>query len=133
VRVLVEMVRVCKPGGRIVVVDVVASEDPVVAARMNAMDSLRDPSHVRFMPESELCGLLRAQGLSEPTVEHYRLEGDVESLLGRSFPNPGDDEIIRQMFEDALPDDGMGMGVHRVGDLIRYGYPSAILVATVPG
>jgi ubiquinone/menaquinone biosynthesis C-methylase UbiE len=133
VRVLVEMVRVCKPGGRIVVVDVVASEDPVVAARLNAMDSLRDPSHVRFMPESELCGLLRAQGLSEPAVEHYRLEGDVESLLGRSFPNPGDDEIIRQMFEDSLPDDGMGMGVHRVGDLIRYGYPSAILVATVPG
>jgi ubiquinone/menaquinone biosynthesis C-methylase UbiE len=132
-QVLAEMVRLCRPGGRIVVVDVVASEDPAVAARLNAMDSLRDPSHVRFMPESELRGLLRAQGLSEPTVEYYRLEGDVESLLGRSFPNPGDDATIRRMFEDSLADDGMGMDARRVGDQIRYGYPSAILVATVPG
>ena len=130
--VLTEMVRVCRPGGRVAVVDVVASEDPAVAARLNAMDSLRDPSHVRFMPESEFRPLYVAAGLPDPAVEHYRLEGDVDSLLTRSFPNEGDDETIRQMFESSLVDDSMGMGTHREGGLIRYGYPSAILVATVP-
>jgi ubiquinone/menaquinone biosynthesis C-methylase UbiE len=130
--VLTEMVRACKPGGRIVVADVVASEDPAVATRLNAMDSLRDPSHVRFMPESELRALFHAEGLPEPAAQHYRLEGDLDALLGRSFPNPGDDTTIRQLFEDSLTDDGMGMDVRRDGELIRYGYPSAILVAPVP-
>jgi ubiquinone/menaquinone biosynthesis C-methylase UbiE len=130
--VLAEMVRVCRPGGRVAVVDVVASEDSAMAARLNAMDSLRDPSHVRFLPESELRTLYVDAGLPDPAVEHYRLEGDVDSLLTRSFPNAGDDETIRQMFEDSLVDDGMGMGTRREGRLIRYGYPTAILVASVP-
>ena len=130
--VLAEMVRVCKPGGRVAVVDVVASEDPAVAARLNAMDSLRDSSHVRFMPESELRQLYVGAGLPDPEVEHYHLEGDVDSLLARSFPNEGDGETIRRMFEDSLVDDGMGMRTRREGRLTRYGYPSAILVASVP-
>ena len=131
-RVLAEMVRVCRPGGQVAVVDVVASEDPAVAACLNTMDSLRDPSHVRFMPESELRLFFAAAGVPNPEVEHYPLEGDLDSLLSRSFPNEGDDATIRQMFGDSLGDDGMGMGTRREGRLIRYAYPTAILVATVP-
>ena len=41
--VLREMVRVCAPGGRIVVVDDYASEDPAKAAAFNQLEKLRDP------------------------------------------------------------------------------------------
>jgi hypothetical protein len=111
------------------VVDVAASEDPGRAERLNAMDSLRDPSHVRFMPESELRGLFLSVGLTDPASEHYPLEGDLDSLLGRSFPNEGDGDIIHRMFEDSVADDGMGMATRREGELIRYHYPTTILVA----
>jgi ubiquinone/menaquinone biosynthesis C-methylase UbiE len=47
--VLREMVRVCAPGGRIVVVDTCASADPAKAARFNRLEKLRDPSHVRAL------------------------------------------------------------------------------------
>ena len=61
--VLKEMVRVCAPGGRVLVCDVTASDDPGKAAEFNRMEILRDPSHVRAMPESELRGLFRTVGL----------------------------------------------------------------------
>src|SRR6516225_9259970 len=61
--VLQEMVRVCAPGGRIVVVDDYASEDPAKAAAFNRLEKLRDPSHSRCLALSELRGLFVAAGL----------------------------------------------------------------------
>jgi ubiquinone/menaquinone biosynthesis C-methylase UbiE len=52
---LKEMKRACKPGGRIVVADM--APHPSKADALNAAERLRDPSHVRAMPEDELRGL----------------------------------------------------------------------------
>ena len=46
VGVLREMMRVCAPGGRVVVVDMYASENQAKAAEWNRLEKLRDPSHV---------------------------------------------------------------------------------------
>src|SRR5690348_16103584 len=61
--VFAEMVRVCAPGGRVVVVDTCASAEPAKAAEFNRLELLRDPSHVRALPLAELQGLFRAAGL----------------------------------------------------------------------
>jgi SAM-dependent methyltransferase len=127
--VLAEMRRVCVPGGKVAVADVVASPDPVKAAAFNRMEELRDPSHVRAMPLEELLGLFRIAGLPEPQVTGYRLKSEVEGLLARSFPEPGDADKIRQMFLDSLADDGLGLGALRKGSELRFAYPVAILVA----
>jgi ubiquinone/menaquinone biosynthesis C-methylase UbiE len=58
-----EMARVLKPGGRMVTVDVMASEDTAEAALHNALEILRDPSHVRMLPRSELQKHLENAGL----------------------------------------------------------------------
>jgi len=58
-----EMARVLKPGGRLLTVDVVASEDPAEAALHNALEILRDPSHVCMLPRSELQKHLENAGL----------------------------------------------------------------------
>ena len=51
---LAEMFRVLRPGGIAVVVDVVSSEDRAESDLHNAIERLRDPSHVRMLPASEL-------------------------------------------------------------------------------
>jgi SAM-dependent methyltransferase len=130
--VLAEMRRVCVPGGKVVVVDTEASPDPAKAAEFNRMEKLRDPSHVRAMPLAELTDLFALVGLPAPRTTGYRLESEVESLLGRSFPLPGDADKIRRLFAASIEDDRLGIPVRRVGDRIHYAYPVAVLVSTVP-
>jgi ubiquinone/menaquinone biosynthesis C-methylase UbiE len=125
--VLGEMKRVCTPGGKIVVVD--SSPAAEKAAAFNAMEKLRDPSHTRALPLAELKGLFTRHGLPEPTHSWYRLESDLESLLARSFPNPGDDDKIRALFRSSIKDDALDIKAKQEGSLIVYGFPVAILVA----
>jgi SAM-dependent methyltransferase len=128
--VLREMVRVCAPGGRIVVVDTCAAPDPAKAARFNQLEKLRDPSHVRALPLTELLDLFRAAGLGEPKLTRSELRDTVENLLARSFPNPGNASFIEAMFAAAAADDSLGIPVRRIGDRLEYAYPVAILAAT---
>jgi SAM-dependent methyltransferase len=125
--VLGEMKRVCQPGGKVVVVDSAPAPDKVDA--FNTVEKLRDPSHVRALTLAEHTSLFARHGLGEPRHTPYRLESDLESLLARSFPNPGDGDKIRTAFRRSVEDDSLGIAARREGDLVIYGYPIAILVA----
>ena len=125
--VLAEMTRVCAPGGTVLVID--SAPAPEKADAFNRMEVVRDPSHARAMPESELEGLFTSVGLSAPRVTGYRLEGELEGLIARSFPKPGDDQTLRQIFRDSVANDDLGIGARRVGNTIHYGYPVAVLAA----
>jgi ubiquinone/menaquinone biosynthesis C-methylase UbiE len=127
--VLREMVRVCARGGRVVVVDMYASDDPSKAAEWNRLEKLRDPSHVRCLTLTELAALFEAARLPKPQASYYELRDEVRNLLRRSFPNPGDDVKIIEMFTASAQDDRLGIPVHSDGDTINYAYPVAILAA----
>lgn len=129
--VLAEMRRVCAPGGRVLVIDLLAPEEPAKAAALNRMEKLRDASHTRALRPSELRALFVAAGLGTPDEDAYRLELELEAVLARSFMAPGDDERVRRLFADAVADDGLGLGTRRdERGRIRFGYPVAVLRAT---
>lgn len=132
ISVLHEMVRVCAPGGRVVVVDMYASDDATKAAEWNRAEKLRDPSHVRCLTLAELTGLFGAAGMPEPRASYYELRDEIRNLLARSFPNPGDDAKIIEMFAASAEDDRLGIPVRREGERIEYAYKVAILVAERP-
>ena len=63
-RVLDEMFRVLKPAGTFVLADVVSSEDAAEAELHNAIEVLRDPSHVRMLQAAELTAMIAAAGFA---------------------------------------------------------------------
>ena len=124
--VLAEMVRVCRPAGRVAVIDVFTSS-PEQAAAYNLVEKLRDPSHVRALSLEELSGLCLDAGLRDLRTAFFKLEVELEALLAASFPNPGDAYRIRRTFEDDLGVDRLGLGAHRRGGAIHFAFPIVAL------
>jgi ubiquinone/menaquinone biosynthesis C-methylase UbiE len=57
-----EMARCLRPRGRLLVADLVGSDDAEVAERQNELERLRDPSHTRMLPAAELVALVARAG-----------------------------------------------------------------------
>jgi ubiquinone/menaquinone biosynthesis C-methylase UbiE len=125
--VLTEMRRVCAPGGTVMVID--SAPAPEKAAAFNRVEVLRDPSHVRALPLAEHLALFAAAGLPEPRQTFYRLQTDIEGLLSRSFPNPGDADRIRAIYEASVADDALDMATRRDGETVRLAFPVAVFAA----
>lgn len=68
---LSEMARVLRTSGRAIIVDATSSEDPDESALHNALEMLRDPSHVRMLPKSELLAALPDAGLDAKTIVEW--------------------------------------------------------------
>jgi len=128
--VLEEMRRVCRAGGRIVVVD--SAPAPETAAAFNCMERLRDPSHVRALTPDELVGLFARAGLPEPTVRRDEPAYELESLLARSFPAQGDADRIRRMFRESLETDMLGVRAVERSGKIYFSFPVIALASFVP-
>jgi ubiquinone/menaquinone biosynthesis C-methylase UbiE len=83
-----EMVRVCRPNGKVGIIDLVAPENEVWATNYNRIERLRDPSHRRALPATELHNLLQEAGLSEIYSESRRIEVNVQRWLDLTDPDP---------------------------------------------
>lgn len=127
-----EMVRVCAPGGSVVVVDMYTSEDPERAQAFNAMERLRDPSHVRALSLGALRDLFHQAGLGEPRSDFYELRDVLSSLLARSFPDPADVPRIEERFRRSAQDGSLGIPVEVRDGQVHYAYPMVLLGARRP-
>jgi SAM-dependent methyltransferase len=128
-RAFAEMVRVARPGGRIVLCDAVASDDPVKAAAFNAMERHRDPSTVEFRTLGFLRGLFAEAGLPEPAARFYGVPGERDRLVATAFPAGDDRDGLRAMIDASVDGDAMGVGARREDGTVRFEYPAAVLVA----
>ena len=61
--VVAELVRVTRPGGRVLVIDQIAPVDPLRAIEVDRFERARDPSHARLLPDVDLRHLFEANGL----------------------------------------------------------------------
>jgi ubiquinone/menaquinone biosynthesis C-methylase UbiE len=60
---IAELVRVTRPGGRLIVIDQLAPLDPLEALAVDRFEGARDPDHQRLLSDQELRQLFEANGL----------------------------------------------------------------------
>lgn len=104
-QVVQQMARVCRPNGTVAVDDLVVSEHPERGEYQNRFERLRDPSHVRALPISELLGIFTENGLEVTNVETGVLVPEVEEWLSNAqTPEPRATEARKLIRRDAERD-----------------------------
>jgi ubiquinone/menaquinone biosynthesis C-methylase UbiE len=76
-----DMFRVLRPGGAAVVLDVVSSEEAGESQLHNAIERLRDPSHVRMLPASALDAGLMRTGFRDIAHSTWDMDRELEEWL----------------------------------------------------
>ncbi len=130
--VFAEMVRVTKPGGRVVLSDAVCSDDSVKATAFNAMERFRDPSTVEFRTFGFLKALFAQHGLPEPALTTFRVPYEATQFVARSFPANDDRAGLLKVLEDSVDGDTLGMGSRRENGKVFLAFNAVILAATKP-
>lgn len=127
--VLREMARVVRAGGRMVTVDVMAAETPSEAALHNALEILRDPSHVRMLPQSELHAMLVQAGLEVESCVAWTNHREFEEWL--AITNAPERRRPLRVVMEALARAGAsaGIGLRMEDDKIRFEHTAALTVA----
>lgn len=96
--VVAELTRVVRPGGSILVVDQLASFDPLEGLTRDRLERLRDPSHQRTLSDQDIRGLLDANWLVLRRSQVDREERDV----GRFLDQAACEGEARQAFLDEV-------------------------------
>ena len=78
-----EFARVLKPGGIFLLVDVVAPDQPAQDTFLNAIELLRDPSHVRDHTVAQWLSMCAAAGLAAEELGGWPLRLEFESWVAR--------------------------------------------------
>lgn len=129
--VMAEMVRVCRPGGRIGVIDVYTTSGEQAAAYDRA-EKLRDPSHVHALQLEEMAKLFAEGGLAEIRTSDYRLETGLEPLLTATGTAPDAADQLRRLFADDVERQGLGVATCRREGKLYFSFPIIIMTGMKP-
>ncbi len=127
-RVLAEMARVCRPGGLVVIEDMVVSEFQKRGDYQNLFERLRDPSHTQALSISAFLGYFTACGLEVEQVYTDYMTQEVEQWLTNAHTPDERAEKVRVMMEQDKVQDLSGTHPFLQNDVMYFRQRTAAFV-----
>lgn len=106
-----EMRRVVRPGGTLLMIDLMGDESPLVDTHLQAAELLRDPSHVRDYSPSQWRSLLQAAGFVIQQEMFWPTRLEFASWVARMNTPPAVSAVIRSLLAGAASEVQSGLAV----------------------
>ncbi|MBZ5537641.1 MAG: methyltransferase domain-containing protein [Acidobacteriia bacterium] len=123
-----EMTRTCRVDGSVAVEDLTVSEHLQRAQYQNRFERLRDSSHVRARPISDLLSMFTANGLEVTRVYTDQLTPSVERWLANSQTPPEQAAEVRRMIEKDLAQDLSGTRPFRLNGELFFNQKTVAII-----
>jgi ubiquinone/menaquinone biosynthesis C-methylase UbiE len=131
-RVLSEMARVVRPGGRVVIADMLGPTDPGEVAAQQQIETLCDPTHERALSKDEFEALGREAGLTLERNYIGKLEHELEEWIDHGGPDPEVADEIRNLMNEWVEQDRSGFGVERREGRIYFSHATGVFIFSRP-
>jgi ubiquinone/menaquinone biosynthesis C-methylase UbiE len=131
--VLREMVRVTRPGGRLLIADQISSEDRAKAALHNEIERLCDPTHERALAESELRDMFATLGLSVAFRGQSTIDYSVSEWMSHGGPTPEVAREIERKMRASIDGDRAGLATRVEDGELRFSHTAVAFVVRTAG
>lgn len=111
--ILQELARLLKPGGVLILAELLGADDSVKRATQNAIESRRNLSHVAALSADQYRKLITGARLTVEAEMVAVFEQDLEEWLTDLQSNPATRTVVREMMEAGLETDAAGLNVRR--------------------
>lgn len=118
--VLSEVARILKPGGNLLVADIVSSSDPTDARLQNALENLRDPSHLWMFSEEALLKMLASASFSTESMTTASLErtfAEWAAIVANARSLESLEVVMRRLAEVGLE---AGIGLRIIENMVHF-------------
>ncbi len=123
---LAEFHRLVRPGGRLLLDDVVSFDAPALDTFLQTIELLRDPSHVRDHSPAQWLAMLAEAGFAGKVVHTWDIFLDFESWHTRMATPELNVAMLRALYAGAAPEVRVALKVQETGD---FTIPGALFVA----
>jgi SAM-dependent methyltransferase len=130
---LAEMERVLRPGGRVVLDDIIASGQKVRARYQDRLERLRDRSHPGYLRLSQIIAFIGETGLHVRRLQVQDLPREFNEWLIGGRSTLARIEHIRRLMVGAVESDLSGLHIRPVDDTILFTQQIAWIIAEKPG
>lgn len=120
-----EFRRVLKSGGRFILSDIVAADDPTLDTFLQTIELLRDPSHVRDHSSSQWLMMLEENGFDASVIFTWELPLEFDAWVQRIGTSELHVQALKSLFDGAPSEVRTAMDVQAS---YRFTIPGALLV-----
>ncbi len=132
-RILREIVRVLRPGGILVLGELLGVDNPVKRATQNAIEERRNAAHVAARGIEQYNKLILDAGLQIEAKEVVTFERELDEWLSIYHSDRPDAVVVREMIEAGMETDAAGINARRQGSTLVFDQRMYYVRAVKPG